>query len=564
MDPVPSAPARVFDAATKRYIVKTLTRWSPLVVASLTLALVVALTSPPLRAGPSRAQHQAGPALIGSGAGSAQSGGPATSIGGNGAGGTSGAVTAVAGAGSPGTTRTGVNCSPSARQFAWSAYAPVCMPAFHGSNGGATSHGVTATTITVSYRKPNSVQQSAAQSLAGDAYPNDDALIADMQTYLRFFNSQFELYGRKVQLVPYQGQGDFLEEDQGQGLAATQADAQSASDEGAFADVTMPLFGSQFYEQDLAEAGVVAIGGLGFPTQWYQQYSPYEYSVTPTGTAGADGFVNIACDRMAGLPAIFAGDSSYQSQVRRFGFIGPDNPEYVAVGDLVQNGLQQTCGVPLAKRVTYSINVTSFEQQAVSVVAQMKQAGVTTVICGCDPLFPILLTQAADQQQYRPEWLGIGWYDPQGRLPAQDQMSHTLSQEGLYPPAAGTEASKVFQMAAPGSAPQEQYYAVAYYTMLYLFDALQAAGPNLNPQTFQQGVFSMPASAPGDVGTWQGGSQAFSPARTTQVGWWNPNATSNFDGKQGAWESCEGGRWFGFLDPNAWQPDHTQLACFGH
>ncbi|HLI75049.1 MAG TPA: hypothetical protein VKU86_14310 [Acidimicrobiales bacterium] len=563
MDPVPSAPARVFDAATKRYIVKTLTRWSPLVAATVTLALVVALTSPPLRAGSSRAQHQAGPSLIGGAAGSTQSGGPATSTGGNGTGGTSGAVTAGAGVGSPGTTRTGVNCGPSARQFAWSAYAPVCAPAFHGSNGGATSHGVTGTTITISYRKPNSVQQSAAQSLAGDAYPNDDALIADMQTYLRFFNAQFELYGRKVQLLPYQGQGDFLQEDQGQGLAATQADAQSASDEGAFADVTMPLFGSQFYEQDLAEAGVVAVGGLGFPTQWYQQYSPYEYSVTPTGTAGADGFVNIACNRMAGLPAIFAGDSLYQSQVRRFGFIGPDNPEYVAVGDLVQNGLQQTCGVPLAKRVTYSINVTSFEQQAVSVVAQMKQAGVTTVICGCDPLFPILLTQAADQQQYRPEWLGIGWYDPQGRLPAQDQMAHTLSQEGLYPPAASTEAAKVFQMAAPGSAPQEQYYAVAYYTMLYLFDALQAAGPNLNPQTFQQGVFSMPASTPGDVGTWQGGPQAFSPARTTQIGWWNPNATSNFDGKQGAWESCEGGRWFGFLDPNAWQPDHTQLACLG-
>ncbi len=73
----------------------------------------------------------------------------------------------------------------------------------------------------------------------------------------------------------------------------------------------------------------------------------------------------------------------------------------------------------------------------------------------------------------------------------------------------------------------------------------------------------MPTSAPGDVGVWTGGPDAFSPVTTTQIGWWDPNATSNFDGKRGAWESCEGGKWFAFLDPNAWKPDHTQLDCFG-
>lgn len=51
------------------------------------------------------------------------------------------------------------------------------------------------------------------------------------------------------------------------------------------------------------------------------------------------------------------------------------------------------------------------------------------------------------------------------------------------------------------------------------------------------------------------------PRPATQIGWWDPSATSNFDGKQGAWESCEGGEWFAFLDPDASQPDHTQLQC---
>lgn len=559
MDPAPADRARVLDVATRRYILKTLVRWSPLLVAALTLALVVALAPPVPKGGSSALQRRSSSGTVPGVTG------PTTPAGGTvAAGGATAAASSSVAPGSPGTTRAGVGCGPGVRQFTWSVYAPLCVPTFHGDNGGSTVHGVTASTITISYREPNSTQQSAAQSLAGNAFPDDNGLLADMQTYIKYFNSQFELYGRKVQLVPYQGQGDYLSEDQGQDLAATQADAQHAHDMGAFADLTFPLFGSQYYEQDLAEAGVVGIGGLGFPTQWYEQYAPYEYSVTPTGTAGAQGFVNITCDRMAGLPAVFAGDASYHGQVRKFGLIGPDNPEYVAVGDLIQGGLQQSCGLTLAKRVTYAINISSFEQQAVSIIAQMKQAGVTTVVCGCDPLFPILLYQAAEQQQYYPEWLGIGWYDPQGRLPAQDQMAHMISQEGQFPPATQTEAARVFQLADPGGSPAEQYYAVAYYSVLYLFDALQAAGPNLNPATFQQGVFSMPRSAPGDVGTWQGGANAFSPVQTTQIGWWNPTATSDFDGQKGAWQSCEGGRWFTFLDPNAWQPNHTQLSCFGH
>ena len=67
----------------------------------------------------------------------------------------------------------------------------------------------------------------------------------------------------------------------------------------------------------------------------------------------------------------------------------------------------------------------------------------------------------------------------------------------------------------------------------------------------------------GNVGVWEGGEGAYSPVRTTQIGWWDPTGTSNFDGKQGAWESCDDGEWFAFLDPQTWAPDHTQLSCFG-
>ena len=591
----PSGPEPSWGAARQRSTWRRiLTRWSPLVVCSLALVLVLSLapaprgsraqtppgeslpatttTSPSLPGGapgattttvgtgrsgttlppPSAGQTSPSSSSVGSRATSAP--GPVTAA---------GSAGAAAGTASSGVSRTGVSCTPGAKQFAWSTYAPPCVPAFGGNNGGATSQGVTGSTITLSYREPNSNEQATVASLAGNAYPDDVGFIEDLQTYIKYFNSQFELYGRKVVLTPYQGQGDYLEEDQGQDLAGAQADAATAQDLGAFADITFSLFSSQFYDQDLAEDHVVSYGGLGYTTQWYEQYAPYEFSETPTGSAGAQGFVQLACDRMAGLPAVYAGNSSFQSQTRVFGLIAPDNPQYTAIADEIQQGLQQTCGQSIAKRVSYSIDVSTFEQQATSIIAQMKSAGVTTIICGCDPLFPILLDQTADQQQYDPEWLQVGFLDPQGRLPAQDQMAHAMSQEGQAVPAGQSEAYRVFEQADPGGTPAEQYYSIAFYTLLYVFYGLQEAGPDLTPVNLARAYFSMPTSPPGELGVWQGGQDAFSPITQTQIGWWDPNAVSNFDGQKGAWESCDGGQWYTFSNPATWAPDHTQLSCFG-
>jgi hypothetical protein len=198
----------------------------------------------------------------------------------------------------------------------------------------------------------------------------------------------------------------------------------------------------------------------------------------------------------------------------------------------------------------------------------MKTSNVTTVICICDPVVEIPLSDNADSQSYFPEWFVTPWLDPQGRQMAKDQWAHAISGEGTHPVKAQSEAYKVFKLAAaaagnPNAEPQEQYFEVAYYTLLYVFNNLQRAGPNLNPITFEQSVFAMPKTARGDFGTWSGGPEAFSPVYDAQIGYWDPNAKSNFDGKTGAWISCEGGKWFPLNDPSSFAPAHTQLHCFG-
>jgi hypothetical protein len=419
--------------------------------------------------------------------------------------------------------------------------------------------------VTLTFRRTNSAEEKAAFALAGSAAPGtDDQYLADLRSYVDLFNRTYELYGRHVVVKDYNGQGDNLQEDQGQDLGGAQADAATAHDLGAFMDISQSptLAMTQPYAEDLAQEHVIAVGGLGLPKSWMRRYSPYEYSVTPDGNKGVTGAVNGLCARAVGMPAIFAGDPLYQQQTRAFGLVAPENPVYQELADQFENGMK-ACGANIAHRVSYSINVATEGQQATSIAAQMKTRGVTTVLCACDPIFEILISQNAWQQKYVPEWFVVAWLDPQGRQAEQNEWKHAISGEGTSPPKAQSEAYRVFKLANPKGEPQEKYFPVAYYTALYVFELLQLAGPNLNPLTVRQGAFAMPRSDLGDVGVWGGGPEAFDPVKSTQIGYWDPNAVSNFDGVAGGWVSCEAGKWFPLEDPSAYGPAHTQPHCFG-
>jgi len=98
---------------------------------------------------------------------------------------------------------------------------------------------------------------------------------------------------------------------------------------------------------------------------------------------------------------------------------------------------------------------------------------------------------------------------------------------------------------------------------VYIFNGLQAAGPNLNPATLQQAFLTMPRTARGDIGTWGGGPNAFTPNLDAFFSYWDPNRPSDFDGVKGMWVPCEGGKWFPYDDPSTYGPAHTQVHCFG-
>jgi hypothetical protein len=576
------------QAAARRYIATTARRYVPVIVVAAFVLVVIAFV-PSVRP----TANEGGTQSLAGSAGSASSGGGTVSPNGapigtgpggsvTGAGGGGGATSGVTGGssaggisagsrgvaiGAPGVARSGVRCGRGVRQLPFSAYSALCVPRWTGNNGGSTSHGVSKDSITVSFRISDSGESGAVEAVAGPALnTTQQQYLADLQTYVGLFNKEFELYGRHVVVKPFHGQGDWVQEYQGQDLAAAEADAETAAKTiGAFADAsTIAEVSTPPYTQDLANNHVIGIGGVSASQRFFENNAPYSYAIGGTVTNLDQVYTPLVCRRMLGLPAIFSGDAIYQKSVRKFGLIYPDNPDYAAVGKSIKQHLDACGAKPYT--VTYSIDIPTLQQQDTNIMAQMRSQGVTTVVCVCDLLSPNFLTTAADGQQYHPEWLDADGGDPYGQTYRQDQWNHALVTGGTSPNLKTSEAYKAYKIANPNAEPQEQYFYLAYQVALQLFDAIQNAGPRLTPSTFEQGMFSLPPSAAGGVfGHWGFGTNHFTTLDRIPIGYWDPNRTSPMNGKAGTYISCSGadGRDHPFDDPASYGPSHTQLHCFG-
>lgn len=559
------------EARVEAHLARLGLRGLPLVAVLLVCGIIAALVGPgdddpaSSLAGPSGAAARSGEGIEGTGAD--ESSAPATpgaSAGGATAGGQAGAGGAGAGgtqaAGGPGQPAAST-CAGGDRQVQWTKYSPACVAPFEGDNGGATAPGVTGDTITLAYRRQNTASQAAISALAGEAVPNDDEFIADLQTYAALFNQQYELYGRKVEVVPFQGQSDYLQEDLGNNQSLAQADAATARDLGAFIDITFPSAGSLFYSAALFDEGIIAYGFPINPDSYYEENAPYAINWWISGTGWAKWAANVVCQRMVGMPAVFAGDPGMHDKQRVFGLVGVEFPTWLQVADDIKARLKSQCGLEVAAFVTYSENLGTMQQDASSAVARMRDAGVTTVICFCDPLMPIFITQQASDQDYRPEWIFQNQYDAIDQQADQSQFAHAIAPGPPLRPKEQTEAHAAYKLVDPDGEPRSLYFQAAYSTMLHVFGALQSAGPDLNPATYLRGVFSMPPSLPGgDLGDWRYGPGAFTPVASTGVVWWKTDKPTQ-SGRPGGWVDCEGGVSFPLDEPGSW--GSGQLACFG-
>jgi hypothetical protein len=401
-------------------------------------------------------------------------------------------------------------------------------------NGGATSTGVTPTTVRVAFPRN----------------PSNDSMHA-LAPIVDFFNSRFELYGRRIQLVPFDSKETTAEAfaDSNQ----QHADAVQAASMNVFAsldrfDLNANTPTLSTFLDTLAGKHVIGItGGVNAPftsEQALASHAPYEWSYSASVEDLMRNTGNYTCTQLTGHPARSSAD--YASTLRKFAVFLPDSQSSGGgvPGVKPLRDTMAACGLADARVVYY--DPSGSEAGARSIATQLnelKSAGVTTLLYfpwldGVNPTSP---QHTADRIAYHPEWVAINWspwITASLLLEPSPQTAHTFgvgNWNKLYAPQfqmwgrAFADAGGSLQQQSKGAL---QGAETLYHELLLLASGIQMAGPHLTPTSFasalHQTVFPNPGAgrAPTFQGTVGFAGRSSSMVKDYLVAWINPSATT--------------------------------------
>jgi hypothetical protein len=365
-------------------------------------------------------------------------------------------------------------------------YAPPCF-ANVDDNGGATDVGVTGDSIkVVVYIAP---EQDAVLDFITAAIANDDTneqVKATIQGYVDILNATYQTYGRTVEIEFLDGSGQSTDE------VAARADAVRAVEEmGAFAVWGSPVLNDAFSEE-LAARGVPCVTCFPLPEPGNENI----FSLLPSARQNNLILAEYLLKKLAGDPAVHAGDEALQGTERVFGHLYIETSEAdVEDAEHLQELLEEE-GSGFAEQISYILDPSSLQEQATPIMSRFKQAGVTSVVVQGDPIAMATFTREATAQDYFPEWV-IGpstLIDTAafGRTYDQEQWAHAF---GLSPLAArlSPDADEtLYEWYFGEEDPANESEGVLSPDPLIFFNALQLAGPNLTRETLRQGLHSFP------------------------------------------------------------------------
>ena len=461
-----------------------------------------------------------------------------------------------------GTTAAGRPCSAGVHQIPWSNYSDICVAKFSGNNGGATTRGVTASTITIAARQTSDSQGANALEAQAEAEAAGGVSAATSYGYdqkiVQWMNGQFELYGRHVVLQEFSGQGNGTNEalDQGQAAACADADTEANSlhafgginwsgifESGVFADCATR------YKTYIPE------GAPYFPESWYAQRAPYVWGITMNCSLISYEVGEWVGKQIAPYPSKWAGNdgvTSLNGKQRKFGVYVPNNAEYqecVNISLQVEQSPPYNIAKSRENQYNYALDISTFPQDAQKAIVQFAAAQDTTVVLACDPISPIFLTQDAVQQGYYPEWaiIGVAGTDTDNYAQLWDQSSISGHMWGLSQLAStqialspNSDAGK--SLTAMGL-PINISSVTDYYELLSMFNQLQIAGPDLTAANIGAHTPNIPGPSSGPFGTWDYGKTYTAIIDSRQV-YYNANGTSPGNGKKGTFVEIYGGSRF--------------------
>lgn len=388
-------------------------------------------------------------------------------------------------------------CDPTTGKLSMpSIYAPPCVPAFAGANGGATGQGVTGSTITVVYYQPPP-GDLAAQFEGAQGNPATN--LATAQNYVAMFNRVAPLYGRHVNLVAYNATGTSTD------AVAARADAiRVAQQIHAFASIGAPAQ-TPAYQDELARLHVLCLlCAVGAPYSEVQKDAPYLWGVLPTSdTVLTDAFRYVVTQLM-NRTAIYAGEAKFRTHKRVFALVHYDqNPPIFTSTTARLDREFANSHLTFALNESYLLDLTDLPAEAATLAEHLKSVGATTVLFAGDPIMPIYLTKACAAIGYYPEWVITGtvltYSSTLGRLYDQKEWSHAfgISNLAVPTPIQDGDAYRLYGWYYGTIPPAPQTAVVILPSIEQLFDGIELAGPRLDASSFAAGLFRYPPAGGG-------------------------------------------------------------------
>ena len=443
-------------------------------------------------------------------------------------------------------------CNTDLGQVAYPSYfAPACFAPFEGDNGGETAPGVTADSIKVVWYLSPEVDPIIDFISEGISDDTNEQVKETVAGFNEFYGHFSETYGRTVDLEFYDATGPSDDE------VAARADAVAiAEDIAPYMVLNGPQLTSAFAEELAARQISCIQCGPTQPTDFYAEADPYLLSISMNGEQGQYHTSEFIGQQLAGRNAEFAGED-LQGQERAFGLVYLDSIEGAADSVAMLEDRLGEYDVSLAEKVGYDSPIT-LQTTAASVIAKLKDAGVTSVLFAGDPVAPRELTREATAQDYFPEWIvtpSAVLVDTAvfARTYDQGQWAHAM---GVSPNAARGDPDNqgpafLYEWYFGEEPPANDSVALLSAQLNTLYNVLQGVGPEVTQQSFRDTIFAADPTTPavtqpslswGDKGIWPG-TDWLGIDDATLI-WWNPDATGpderGTEG-QGMYEFVDGG-----------------------
>ena len=464
--------------------------------------------------------------------------------------------------------------------------APPCVAFFEGDNGGATWQGVSRDEIVAiiyhqgfisDQNETEGGDTSAGETAPGTGYCDLDqpsetqttcqdrntgqemSVVAAAKALSRYFNERYQKYGRHVHFYLYWASAS--------SPGARRAEAADNWEKyKPFAVIDRGIFGghNDKYAEAMAKRRTMVFGTHGFlDNAFFRKNAPQVWSFWPDVEHWADNYVSYVCRKVVGHPVSFAGDDKQSKKMnnlkRKFALMYTSDPSYPGLqrlASLVDDGVTG-CGGEIAERVSFPYAGANIDNRclpdcsfATTNVAKMQRAGVTTVLWAGG--MESRTTEEADRAGWYPEWVVAGdrIIDDllNGRAQNQRVWAHASvnSQQLREIRFEESPARQAFREAAPNARPVHEYWATTLYRdMFTLFKSIQVAGPNLSPQTVDQGQHAIPRQASTDprIAACFYDPNDFSCVKDAHEAWWDPNAPDpNGESFRGCWRMVDEGK----------------------